>query len=166
MRLLGEFLDTVSFGISYLLLPKSRHLLASISSFKSIASTLSNPITTMKPICGSGIGKKGKIFKVKAAETRRQRRITSNQMSKNEIGWELRHFADGCLQEGGTRDSKEGRRKLLATDQSLCLLQTRHLASFFFWQSCFKKAPFWLLFICSFPVCENRLMLRKVSPRL
>ena len=108
------------FGISYLLLPKSRHLLASISSFKSIASTLSNPITTMKPICGSGIGKKGKIFKVKAAETRRQRRITSNQMSKNEIGWELRHFADGCLQEGGTRDSKEGRRKLLATDQSLC----------------------------------------------
>ena len=43
MRLLGEFLDTVSFGISYLLLPKSRHLLASISSFKSIASTLSNP---------------------------------------------------------------------------------------------------------------------------
>ena len=53
------------FGISYLLLPKSLHLLASISSFKSIASTLSNPITTMKPICGSGIGK-GKIFKVKA----------------------------------------------------------------------------------------------------
>ena len=62
-------LDTVSFGSSYLLLPKSRHLLASISSFKSIASTLSNPITTMKPICGSGIGKKGKIFKVKAADS-------------------------------------------------------------------------------------------------
>lgn len=102
---------TVPWALATFCCSKDPLLLASISSFKSI--TLSEPHHHNEANMWK---KKGENLQ---SRRKQQRRITSNQMSKNEIGWELRHFADGCLQEGTLKRQKKGG-ILLATDQSLC----------------------------------------------
>lgn len=126
---------TVPWALATFCCSKDPLLLASISSFKSI--TLSEPHHHNE----ANMWKKGENLQ---SRRKQQRRITSNQMSKNEIGWELRHFADGCLQEGTLKRQKKGG-ILLATDQSLC--QTGFFSTILFLRT-FLFARFFRLSNC------------------
>ena len=135
---------TVPWALATFCCSKDPLLLASISSFKSI--TLSEPHHHNEANMWK---KKGENLQ---SRRKQQRRITSNQMSKNEIGWELRHFADGCLQEGTLKRQKQGGN--FAGNRSVTLPD---------WLL-FDNLVFTYLFICSvFFRLSNCLMWREFS---